>query len=125
MGLVRPAVIAFTLFAITGCKTTPPQEDLAAVIANPTPQSRAELLRVLTKAVNGAPVTIADDALTEKSLLIIEHRSPRDLKNRPLKGRNLSRPKQFRLVLAGKDCLLVDQSDGKRWALSSTSCVPE
>ena len=125
MKLTRLAFFACIILAMAGCKTTRAQEDIAAVIVDQTPQSHAELLQVLTDALNGAPVTIADDALTQNSLLIIERQAPRDLENRPLTGRDLGRPKQFRLVLSSGDCVLVDQSDGQRWALRDTSCVPE
>ena len=125
MNLIKLAFVACTIFTMAGCMTTPAQEDMPAVIADPTPQSHAELLQVLTKALNGAPVTIADDALTQNSVLIIERQSPRDLENRPLKGRDLGRPKPFQLVLNEGICVLVDQSDGKRWVLPETSCVPE
>ena len=125
MDLIKLAFLSCSIFAMAGCKTMPAQEDIAAVITNPTPKSRAELLQVLTNALNITPVTIADEALTRKSLLIIERQTSRDLKNRPLRGRDLGRPKQFQLVLNGGNCILVDQSNGKRWILSETSCVPE
>lgn len=103
----------------------PVQKDIAAVIAGPTPQGHAELLKTLTSALNEAEVTISEDALTQKSLLLIERQTPRDLENRPLAGRDLGRPKRFQLVVKGGDCMLVDLSDGRRWVLREISCVPE
>ena len=125
MKLSRLAFFACTIFAMAACKTTRAQEDIAAVIIDPTPQSHAELLQVLTDALNGAPVTIADDALTQNSLLIIERQVPRDLENQPITGRDLGRPKQFRLVLSSGDCVLIDLRDQSRHKLEKTTCEPE
>ena len=104
------------------------EKELPALISNPTPQSRAELRRVLSAALGGAPVTIADDALTHTSVLIIERAVPRDGQGRPLNsltGRTLERPVRFHLVKAGNRCMLVREGSGGRWELTETMCVPE
>lgn len=101
---------------------------MPALISNPTPQSRAELRRVLSVALAGAPVTIADDALTRTSVLIIERAVPRDAQGRPLRsltGRTLERPVRFRLLKSGNRCLLVREGDGRRWELTEATCVAE
>jgi hypothetical protein len=94
-------------------------------VTRPTEAGRAELLRAVTIALNGTPVTLADDALTHESLLIIEHAHPRDAHGLPLNGRELGRPEQFRLVKSGSHCILVHQRTGKRYRLRSTTCDPE
>jgi hypothetical protein len=99
-------------------------EERPALIATPTEQSRAELLGVVTSAFNGRSVTLADDALTRDSVLIVERREPRDAQGRPLDGRARAVPEHFRLVLRGSSCELVRPSDGHRWPLTRTDCVP-
>jgi hypothetical protein len=99
-------------------------QERPAVIAAPTEQSRAELLGVVTSAFNGRPVALADDALTSESVLIVERLEPRDAQRRPLDGRARTVPEHFRLVLRGSSCELVRQSDGRRWSLTRTDCVP-
>ncbi len=106
------------------CETLSAQRDLPALITNPTPQSRAELLRTVSEAVNGASVTLAEDALTHDSTLILEHAEPRDERGLPLSGRVTGKPEQFRLVKRGSHCELVHQRTGKRWMLTSTTCAP-
>ena len=81
------------ILSMFSCKADARRADLPAYISNPTQQSRAELLRVVTEALNGSKVTIADDALTLGSLLIIEPKH--------LTGRDLRRPVHFRLMLSG------------------------
>lgn len=118
----RSAFIICAFLVSPACNTLSAEEDLPALITNPTPQSRAELQRVVTGALHGAPVTLADDALTRDSLLIIERKQQRDLQDRPLAGREFGRPMQFRLVITGSHCVLVQEPDGKRWELAETTC---
>ena len=93
------------------------QPDVAAVIDKPTKESRVELAQAVSSALNGAPVTLADDALTQDSLLIIERARH--------SGRDLDKPEHFRLVKTGKHCALVHERTGKRTTLASTTCLPK
>ena len=93
------------------------QADVAAVIDKPTTESRAELARAVSGALNGAQVRLAHDALTRDSVLIIE-------KAHRLTGREMDKPEHFRLVKSGKQCALVHERTGKRTMLASTSCQP-
>ena len=79
---------------------------------------------MLGEAFNGRAVTIADDALTRDSVLIIERRERRDLEGNRADGRVLEAPEQFRLVLRDTHCELIRASDERRWKLTETSCVP-
>ena len=97
---------------------------MPAVISNPTAESHEELVRVVSRALDGAPVTIADDALTGESALIIERTVRRDAQGRPLTGRDTDRPEHFRLVRNGSHCVLVHERTGRRWILRSATCSP-
>jgi hypothetical protein len=90
----------------------------------PTDRSRGELLSVVTSAFNDRSVVLADDALTRESVLIVERREARDAQGRKLDGRALDVPEHFKLVLRGSSCELVRESDGHRWRLTMTDCVP-
>lgn len=104
------------------CNTLSAGEDLPALITNPTAQSRAELQRVVSSALSGAPVTIAGDALTQDNVLIIERKRHRDLQDRPLAGREFGTPQRFRLMMSDSRCVLVHEADGRRWELAETTC---
>ncbi len=90
----------------------PDSSDPPAVIVNPSDSSRSELARVVRKALHGAPVTLADDALTASNTLVIEHANPRDASGLPLDGRSLYRPERFELF-----------AHGRRWTLRHTACA--
>ena len=79
----------------------------------------------MSSDLNGAPVTLADDALTRDSLLIIERAHPRDANGVPLSGRDLDKPEHFHLVKMGERCELVHERTGKRTTLASTTCLPK
>jgi hypothetical protein len=84
-----------------------------AVITDPTADSRA---------LHGEPLTLADDALTRDSTLIVERVRPRDENGAPLLGRDTGRPERFRLVKEGSQCVLVHEGTGERYPLESTTC---
>jgi len=97
--------------------------DPPAVIVNPSVASRTELARVVRAALHGAPVTLADDALTTSNTLVIEHANPRDAQGLPLDGRSLYRPERFELFARKSRCVLVQSRTGRRWTLRHTACA--
>ncbi len=99
--------------------------DVPALIVDETPQSRAELLRTLGEAMNGAPVTLAEDALTKDSMLLLERQEPRDERGLPFSGRLAGKPEAFQLVKRASRCVLVQQRTGQRFTLASASCAPQ
>jgi hypothetical protein len=123
----RPVVMALTMagmLSLAACATTSGRRDLPALLTNPTAESRAELVRRVSGALHGAPITIADDALTRDPMLIIERKPPRTADGVPLSGRETGRPEQFRLVKNGSHCVLVHARTGKRWTLKAATCSP-
>ena len=90
---------------------------MSPLIVDPSPESRAELESIVSAALNGREVVIADDALSTDSLLIIEPSH--------LMGRDLRRPEHFRLVLSGSSCVLVHQGTDARYELTETNCTAE
>jgi hypothetical protein len=101
----------------------PDPRDPPAVIVNPSDASRMELARVVREALHGAPVTLADDALTASNTLVIEHANPRDASGLPLDGRSLYRPERFELFAHKSRCVLLQSRTGLRWTLRHTACV--
>ncbi|MFL5272430.1 MAG: hypothetical protein ACJ79R_05315 [Anaeromyxobacteraceae bacterium] len=116
--------LATGLLALGGCRTTGTQKDLPAVIVNPTAQSREALSRAVSATLGGAPVTLAADALTARSELVVERSRARDPRGLPANGRELAAPERFRLVKSGGDCVLVRERDGERATLPATACAP-
>jgi hypothetical protein len=112
------------LVALAACAQRSAQPDLPAVLTNPTGEARAELLRVVGEALNGAPVTLAADALTREDTLIVERAERRDTKDMNLGGREMRRPDHFRLVKHGASCVLVHVETSRRWTLASAACSP-
>ena len=101
-----------------------PAADVPARIVDPTPQSRAALAEAVRSALNGAPVTLADEALTAASTLLIERAVRRDARGLRIQGRELTPPEQFHLVQSAGACVLVHERTGRRFPLRDTRCVP-
>ena len=115
--------VAGTLL-VAGCHPRLAPPDVPAVLTAPTAQSHAELARVVSAAMNGAPVTVADNALTADGMLIVERAQHRGAQDMNLSGRETGRPEHFRLVKSGSRCVLVHQDTGRRWTLESATCSP-
>lgn len=111
--------------ALYGCRTDPAAADVPARIVDATPESRAELKRVVSQALGGADVTLADDALMHDSMLNIDRKTYRDTRGNPIDGRELGMPIQFVLLKQGQRCVLELRSSGQRWNLPATKCAAE
>ena len=109
---------------MVACQTVATSNDTPALITDPSDESRAALQQTVNAALN-TEVTLADDALTDTSLLVIERVMPRTMQGSPAQGRTMEMPYQFRLVINGDDCVLIDQRDDSRHVLQDTSCSAE
>lgn len=118
------AAVAVLLAVASGCRTPRGAAEVPAVVVHPTPRSRAALAATVGAALQGRPVTLADDALTAGSVLLVEPLARRDATGLPLDGRERRRPERFRLVKSGAACLLVHEPDGARHPVADTECAP-
>ncbi len=118
------SVIAGIALVMVGCQSLISGDDVAARITNPTNDSRAALQNTVNDVLN-TDVALADDALTDSSVLTIERHPLRSMQSPPAQGRNMETPIQFRLVLNSSDCILIDQRDNSRYLLEKTTCVAE
>jgi len=109
---------------ISACQTIAADYDHSARIVNADDSSRAAL-RATVNTILNTKVTLADNALTDTSLLTIERNPPRTLDNPNPQGRIMEMPIQFRLVVNGTDCILIDQRDRGRYVLENTNCAAE
>jgi hypothetical protein len=116
-------ITRFSLFviALAGCQTLTTTDDLPAWIINPDGESRAALQFAVNEALN-TDVALAEDALTDSSLLTIERYQSDSLEGQAAQGRNMDMPIRFRLVISGGDCVLIDQRDESRRMLENTNC---
>jgi hypothetical protein len=118
--------LAAALFALsTACRTVRPAPDVPALVVNPTPASRSALEAAVREASSGAPATLADDALTRESVLLLERAPARGPDGLPLSGRETRPPERFLLVKRGPSCVLVHEASGKSFALPGVECEPE
>jgi hypothetical protein len=112
------------LLVLAACHARGEPSEVPAVLTHPTPESRAELLRVVKEALHDRPLTLADDALARDGELVVERVVRRDASGIPLGGRDPGRPERFRLVKSGKRCVLVHEGSGRRFTLSAATCAP-
>ena len=119
--------LAIALCAITACTTSPAAKDVPAIIVGSDTRSRADLQSAVSQALNRRLVTLADDALTRDSSLIIEPLRLRDplggVAQGRAQGRETRMPEHFRLVKSGRHCVLILERTGQRMELANTQCA--
>lgn len=116
-------VLLGVLVMLSACASMASQ-DGPAVLIDATAESHAELVKVVSAALNVPSATIADDALTRDSQLIIERAPARGADGNRLQGRELSQPERFQLMRANNRCVLVHERTGARYELSTVKCRP-
>jgi len=119
------SLFACVALSSAACKMNAMHEDRPARIVDPTAEGRAELRQAVSEMLSGAEVMLADDALTESSVLVVERSRIRSIDNPPLSGRDLGRPERFQLVTTGRQCVLIRESNQARHQLLETECVAE
>jgi hypothetical protein len=117
--------VTIVLVMITACTTASVAEDLPATIVPSEPHGAAELQAAVSKALDRTAVTLADDALTRDSVLIIEPARLRDSQGRQdrAQGRETRMPERFRLVTSGQRCALIHERTGQRIELVHAKCA--
>jgi hypothetical protein len=123
--MMRRASWVAGILLCAGCQTINASADVPALIIEPDEASRAALKAALAASFGGLDVVIADDALTQSSLLTIERGPHRTINNPSPDGRIITEPFRFRLVRSGQDCVLIDLRDDSRQVLADTNCAPE
>jgi hypothetical protein len=118
---MRARLSATVLLTLAACAGT--AQDRPAVLTNPDADTRAALMRIISEALYLPTVTLADDAFTRDSLLIIERQPVRDAAGRRVSGRELDGPEHFRLILSGTHCVVVHVRTERRYELKNTRCT--
>lgn len=108
-----------------GCTAAGPSTGVPALRTSLEPASTSEIENVVSSALDGRTVSIADDALANTSLLTIERGRLRRVDAPVELGRDLGRPEVFQLVLDGNQCFLVHDRTELRWLLTDTDCARE
>lgn len=116
------AARAVVLILVAGL-AAPTTLDVPALITKPTAESRAEVARAVSKALNGAVVPLADDALVRESDLVVEGARLRAISGALVPGRETRSPEHFRLVKNGARCVLVHEENGQRFTLLKATCA--
>lgn len=120
---LKKIVLPGVLVLLAACRPSIAEKDIGALIIEPDSNSRAELLAVVSAALDNAKITLADDALVHSSQLVITRKHHSTIQNGVLLGRSYELPEHFNLVINAGRCMLVRQKTGRRWQLKQTRCV--
>ena len=109
---------------LMACQSVAKPTATEAVLIDPDGSSRAELATTVATMLKVPSITLADDALTADSLMIIEKVRPRDSGGISLSGREFDTPEQFRLLKIDNTCVLVQVRTSARRVLRQSQCAP-
>lgn len=115
-------LLATAVIVLSACVAPAATPEGPALLVAPDAQAREELLHAVSSALNGIPITLASDALTTTSMLVIERAPVRDASGQRLSGRELGKPERFNLVLSGTRCTLIHERSGQRFILAAANC---
>jgi len=113
------------ILLLSGCRTITANDDQPALIVEPSDASRAALRETLSSIFGGEEITLADDALTDSSILTLEISPSKLADSDAALGRVVGRPFSFQLIKNRHGCFLVDLRVAERHLLADTSCAPE
>ncbi len=124
MRLTATALVASGVIVIMACNTLSAQDEVPAVLVEPSEAAQAELREAISTTLNGREVTLSETALTHESELIIQRVVRRDSRGLPLTGRDFEKPDHFTLMKSAEQCVLVHRESGRRIPLRSATCKP-
>ena len=107
---------------LVACSHSSVRREQPALIVQATTASRADLLDAVRSALHDVPVSLANDALMQDSVLSIERQQRVDPNGLLANGRELGRPERFLLSTDGRRCLLTHERTQQRWVLVHTQC---
>ena len=117
----RLTVTTLVSIALAACATPSRAVDQPAVVVSPSDASRASLQQAVSTALT-RPVTLADDAFTRDSTLVIERAATEDPTGRRIEARERGMPQKFHLVKRGEMCVLIHDDSGRESQLSHVIC---
>ncbi|MDZ7683930.1 MAG: hypothetical protein U5O39_01790 [Gammaproteobacteria bacterium] len=100
----KALLAALALMATSSCATPGQHEERRAVLVEPSPDVHGALHDAVSSALNQDEITLARDALTESSILLIERARHQTMQGRPGTGRLTEPPERFTLWKRGDDC---------------------
>ena len=113
---IATLLLAACLAAAAGCQSTE-EQGVPAVLAPSAETSQPHpLAGTISYLLNGADVTLADNAFYDSSEVIIEGRQL---------GRNFEKPHHVKLWLVGDLCVLEHVESGQRVRVFGVSCQAE
>lgn len=117
------------LLVLAACRTTQGTADDRAHVVHPTPEGRAAIMQVVSRALPGTRAILDEDALTDDGVLVIDpsrlHDSPRlAIAGREPVGPGPGQVERFHLVRTGEHCLLVHDRTDRRYELLGSVCAP-
>lgn len=122
-----PAALRYLLLGLAAlmvaCAGSSGERERPARLLPPSDAARAELRAVVAAAIGQADVRLAEDALQQDGVLLLERKPRSDPMGHRVPGRDLGAPSRFQLFIADDRCLLRHAESDRSWPLEQARCV--
>lgn len=125
MRLLRSTVVLIFHAVLAACAVQPAHSPMPARLSSVDDATRAVLASAVSQALDGREISLAPDALTASSQLLLDPARPRDASGRVLQGRETRTPESFQLVKVGDECVLKHERTGREYVLQDVRCEIE
>ncbi|MCG9754048.1 hypothetical protein L1D40_02260 [Shewanella insulae] len=125
LGVMPLTLLGCSLQAQDAALPAPVPAPVPAIISEPSAESLTELEAAIAKLLQIDKVTLAADAFTQNSRLVLERHPHRDPNGQLLMGRSFELPQIVQLWISGDECFVADTEEHRSAPLTVTRCTPE
>lgn len=118
----RLLVASILISALSAC-TLKAHEPVPAILPDNSSEARAEIIEIVSNALGGKKIAIAQDVFQESSRLLLGTKPVIAPNGVTVYGSDKSSTLVFELVKQGDDCLLKRLDTMHTWPLKTTLCL--
>ena len=118
------SIVATCLLTVAACATNDAADSyVAATLVSSDASIQSAVVDVLTQALPGRRITIAENAFVSSPVLTLEPPIIRRLEGDISLDRNLDAPETFRLFKRGEDCIIIHQRTTGEYPVPGAVCT--
>ncbi|MCP4488405.1 MAG: hypothetical protein GY820_13950 [Gammaproteobacteria bacterium] len=120
--MIKKCLGIWLALTIIGCKTIQVNAPAPALLEEVTDEVLTEIRQVISAALHGRKVIIADNVFTRSSKLIIQRKRHLDASGNPVQTRVDEAPFIYQLLKQNNSCFIEEASSSRRYILLQAKC---
>lgn len=119
---IAKGILIIAPFVLSSCLTTEPIQPVAALLEQPSSETRILLESVIGDLLNSKPIKLADNVFTQKSTVVIERNQPKNSRGNLLDGRERRSADTVSLLTEAGKCYLKHDQSGNIKRVGNIRC---